>query len=299
MAVYKRLYKSYAGELTPEWTRWLVPSRYALQQLFQSRLVIGFSVACYVFPIIAGILIYVRYNASAIALLGINTDRLIPIDGSFFATFLNVQAFASFLLAAYAAPGLVGPDLSNNALPLYLSRPVSRAEYVAGKMAVLLIPLSLITWIPGTVLWLMQAGLEGGGWGMANLHLLNGMFWGSLLWILLLSLLGLALSAWVRWKIMASALLFGIFFISGALSEIVNQVLDTKLGYLLNPGHLIGIIWAKTLGVRPTLTLLGALFNVRNSDDVPQWAAWAAMLAIFAFCIWILNTKLRAREVVS
>jgi ABC-2 type transport system permease protein len=299
MAVYKRYYKSYDGALTPEWSRWLVPAKYSLDKLFQSRLVIGYSVACYVFPIIAGLMIYLRYNASAIALLGLNVDRLLPIDANFFATFLSVQGFFSFLMAAYAAPGLIGPDLSNNALPLYLCRPISKAEYVLGKIAVLLIPLSLITWVPGTVLWSMQAGLEGGDWGRNNFYLLTGLFFGSLLWILLLSLLGLALSAWVRWKVLASALLFGIFFITTALSEIVNEVLVTKLGYLLNPGHVIGIIWARILGVRPNKTLLGELFNVRQSEDVPQWAAWATVTLMCGVCVWLLNRKLRAREVVS
>ncbi len=202
-------------------------------------------------------------------------------------------------MTAYAAPGLIGPDLSNNALPLYLCRPISKVEYVLGKTAVLLIPLSMITWVPGAILWAMQAGLEGGGWGSENLRLLSGLFWGSLLWILLLSLLGLALSAWVRWKIMASALLFGVFFITGALSVIVNRVLDTNYGYLLNPGHLIGVIWARMLDVRGDKTILGTFFNVRGADDVPQWAAWMMMGLIFAACIWMLDRKLKGREVVS
>lgn len=299
MAVYKRYYKSYEGRLTHEGLRWLVPAKYSLEQLFQSRLVIGYSVACYLFPIFAGLMIYLRYNTSAISFLNVNTKDLMPVDAGFFAVFLSVQGFFSFLMTAYAAPGLVGPDLANNALPLYLCRPISKAEYVLSKMAVLLIPLSLITWVPGTILWAMQAGLDDAGWASQNLHLLNGMFWGALLWILLLSLLGLALSAWVRWKIMASALLFGFFFISSALSAIVNRVLETNYGYLLNPGHLIGVIWARMLDVGPKKTLLGNLFDVRLSDDVPQWAAWLAMGAIMTFCVWLLDQKLRGREVVS
>jgi len=299
VAVYKRYYKAYDGRLTSEAMRWLVPAKYALGKLFESRLVVGYSVACYVFPIVAGLMIYLRYNASAIQLLGVNPDRLLPIDGNFFATFLSVQGFFSFLMTAYAAPGLIGPDLNNNALPLYLCRPISKAEYVLGKIAVLLIPLSLITWLPGTVLWSMQAGLEGGDWGTKNLNLLAGLFLGSLVWIIWLSLLGLALSAWVRWRIMASALLVGFFFISAALSAIVNRVLETRLGYLLNPGHLIGVIWANILDVRPRFTLLGTLFDVRQSDDVPQWAAWAMIVTMCAVCIWLLDQKLRAREVVS
>jgi hypothetical protein len=141
--------------------------------------------------------------------------------------------------------------------------------------------------------------LDSTGWWRDNLHLAVGVFLGAWLWILVLALVGLALSAWVRWKIAASALLFGTFFISAAFSVIVNQILETKLGYLLNLGHLVGTIWAKLLAVPARETLLGTLFNVRRGDEVPQWAAWAMLLGMCAFCVWLLDRKLRAREVVS
>lgn len=299
MAVYKRSYRPYSGGLTPEWSRWLVLSKYALDQLFESRLVIAFMIACYMFPLVGATTIYLKHNVSALGLLNVNTADLIPIDASFFAVFLSVQGLLSFLFTAYAAPGLISPDLSNNALPLFLCRPISKAEYVIGKMAVLLIPLSLITWVPGLILWLLEAGLDSTGWGMNNLHLATGVVIGSLLWIVLLALLGLALSAWVKWKVMASALLFGVFFISAAFSEIVNEVLDTKLGYLLNLGHLIGTLWAKILQVRPRRSLLGELFDIRTGEEIPIWAAWVMVAVVFGACIFLLNRKLRAREVVS
>lgn len=299
MAVYKRSYKPYDGGLTPEWSRWLVLARYALARVFDSKLVVGFTVASYIFPLVAGTLIYLRYNLSAIETLGIRVDRLLAIDANFFGIFLSVQGFFAFVFTGYAAPGLIAPDLSNNALPLYLCRPISRAEYVIGKMAVLFIPLSLITWVPGLLLWGMQAGLDQQGWGMANLRLAAGTFVGSILWILLLSLLGLALSAWVKWKMAGSALLFGVFFITAALSAMVKEVLDTKLGYLLNPGHVIGTLWAKMLAVNPRRTLLGELFDIRTGDEVPIWAAWMMVFVMFGVCLAMLNKKLRAREVVS
>ena len=45
------------------------------------------------------------------------------------------QAVFSVLLAALSGPGLIAPDLANNALPLYFSRPLTRVDYVAARMA--------------------------------------------------------------------------------------------------------------------------------------------------------------------
>src|SRR3712207_3693237 len=106
MAVYKRNYKPYEGRLTANWSRFLVPARYSLEMLFESRLLIGFLVASCLMPIFGGTLIYSHHNLSALTLLRINPKELLPIDGDFFAAFLSVQGIFAFLLTAYAGPGL-------------------------------------------------------------------------------------------------------------------------------------------------------------------------------------------------
>ena len=65
---------------------------------------------------------------------------------------MSRAAWRSFL-TAFVGPGLVSPDLANSALPLYFCRPFSRAEYVLGKCAVSVQLLSLITWVPGLILF--------------------------------------------------------------------------------------------------------------------------------------------------
>jgi ABC-2 type transport system permease protein len=270
-----------------------------LETLFQSRLLIGFMVASYIVPIFAATVIYLHHNLSALTLLRINPDNLLPIDGDFFGAFLSFQGALAFILTAYAGPGLISPDLSNNALPLYLCRPINRTEYILGKMAVLFIPLSFITWIPGLVLFAIQAGLQGQGWGWDHIHFAWAIFAGSWVWIALLALLAVALSAWVRWKLAASALLFGIFFISSALGAMVNEVLATRAGNVLSLGYVIGIIWANMLRLSTHKTLFGEMFDIRRGDEIPQYMAWLILGVVCAACIGLLNRRLRAKEVVS
>lgn len=299
MAVYKRNYKPYEGRLTADWSRFLVPARYALETLFQSRLLIGFMVGSLIFPLFAAAIIYLHHNLGALAAMRINPEDLLPIDGDFFAAFLSVQGAFAFLLTAYAGPGLISPDLSNNALPLYLCRPISRTEYVISKMAVLFIPLSCVTWIPGLLLFSFQAGLNGQGWGLDHLHWTWAIFAGSWIWIGMLSLMAVALSAWVKWKLAASALLFGVFFISSAAGAMVNEVLSTRAGNILSLGYVIGMIWANMLQLPAKSTIFGELFNVRRGDEVPQYMAWTMIALVFGACILLLNRRLRAKEVVS
>ena len=120
------------------------------------------------------------------------------------------QGTLAFILATFIGPTLVSGDLSNNALPLYFSRPFSRVEYVVGKMSVLGWLLSLIMWIPGLILFLVQWSIGGSKWAGEYLWIVPAIILSSLIWICILSLLSMALSAWVKWKIAAGALMLGL-----------------------------------------------------------------------------------------
>src|SRR5579884_955492 len=51
--------------------------------------------------------------------------------------FFKVELFFIMLLVAIAGPGLISQDLRFNALPLYLSRPLTRLDYFLGKLGVI------------------------------------------------------------------------------------------------------------------------------------------------------------------
>ena len=48
-----------------------------------------------------------------------------------------------------------------NALQIYLAKPMSRFEYIAGKFAVLAFFLLLVTWLPATMLLVVQVVFAG------------------------------------------------------------------------------------------------------------------------------------------
>ena len=163
MAVYERTYHGYEGAITPAWSRFLIVPRYSYREVFQSKLFSAFYTACFIPPIAYALFIYLHHNLSALTLLQIPEGALPPIGKFFWFSFVGVESWFVFLIGLFVGPALVSPDLANNGLALYLCRPFTRREYVLGKMAVLVILMSLITWIPGLLLFLLQAYLEGGG----------------------------------------------------------------------------------------------------------------------------------------
>jgi ABC-2 type transport system permease protein len=297
MAVYKKTYHRYDGPLTPGWSRFLVPARYAWEDLRRRRFLTLFYLATLLWPLLCALGIYIRHNLSALELMGIQAARMVQIDSAFFLTFLGVQSMFAFFLNAFLGPGLVAPDLANNALPLYLARPFSRTEYILGRITVLLALLSLMTWIPGEILFLLQAYLEGWDWFSENTRLIGALFAGSALWIVFLALLSLSVSAWVKWKPIAGGIRFGIFFVAAGFGQAVNSVLRTKWGNLINIGGLVGSIWA-ALFDKPGRRGTGAVFfTISRGEEIPVWICCFTLGLVCLFCLWLLGRKIRGVEV--
>jgi ABC-type transport system involved in multi-copper enzyme maturation permease subunit len=143
-------------------------------------------------------------------------------------------------VALLVGPPLVSRDLRNNALPLYLCRPFSRTEYVMGKMSVILILLSAITWIPQLLLFLFQSYLEGFAWFRAICGLRARSSSAALFGSCLLALLSQTISALVKWRVIASAALLGLFFIPSVFGEVHQpEVFQTRWGHIFSLGALM------------------------------------------------------------
>jgi ABC-2 type transport system permease protein len=285
MAVYKRGYTTYSGPLTSPRSRFLVLPRYSYERLFTSRFLTGFLVACFFFPLVCAGYIYLVNNLSVFTSMGLPAPSFLKIDASFFRVFMNFQAGLAYILTALIGPTLIAPDLANNALPTYFARPFARTEYVAGKLSVLLILLSVITWIPGLLLYFLQASQAGGEWLSANWFILRAILLGFWAWILLLSLLSMALSAWVKWKVVAGALILGVFGIGAGLAQVINTILRTDYGSLVDLSRIMYTIWSDQL-------------NIDASTGIEPFEAWLGFFAVCAVCLVMLERKIRPREIV-
>src|SRR5207248_5928395 len=134
----------------------------------------------------------------------------------------------------WVGPVLVPGDLTNGVLPVFLSRPVSRGGYVLGKLAVLGLLLSAVTWIPGLLLFSLQAGLARNGWIWSHIWMVVPIIFCSAIWILMLSLISLAVSASVKLRIVATGVIFISFFVHAGLGAMYNSIIDNYWGRMLN-----------------------------------------------------------------
>ena len=291
MAVYERAYRPYEGPTTPEKSRFLVLPRYAFQQALSSKLFVAFLIAWFLWPLFLALMIYLPHNLSILERWGLTSEELqiLPLFRQnakwFFGWFMIPMGPVAFVVTLVVGPALVSVDLRNNGLPLYLARPFSRTEYILGKMTVLAILLSAVSWIPGLVLFLLRSYFAGWSWFTGNLRIGAAIFLGSWIWILLLCVLSLALSAYLKWRPVAGMALLGVFFIASAVSGLLQVLLRTQWAAIINISDMMGVVWA-------------GLFGVETPISVPGPAAWASLLIFCGLCVWLLYRKVRAYEVV-
>ena len=287
MAVYDRRYRGYDGPVTPQNSRFMVLPRFAWALVFRSRLFAGFFTMCFAWPVGAALWIYLHHNLNALSSMGLDLTSLAPIDAGFFAMFMGVQCFVfGGLLALLVGPGLVSPDLANGALPLFLSRPLTRTGYAAGKMATLAILISVITWIPGLLLFLLASWLEGWSWFASNLRIAFAIVFGAGIWIATISLLAMAASAVARRKVVAQTFLLGVVIFGGIAGQVVNQMFDTKLGFAFALPELMHTVWE-------------GLYQVPLKAQLTPAIAWSALFILCGVSIAVLARKLKAFEVVK
>jgi ABC-2 type transport system permease protein len=286
MAVYRRGYQRYQGPIGGRWRRFMVLPRFAWKRLFQQRMVVLLMIVALIWPLLCAIFIYIGNHVEVLKSFGMPFQNFVKIDGNFFLIFMNVQAVFAVFLASLTGPGLIAPDLANNALPLYFSRPLHRADYVAARILTLLGILSLITWIPGLLLFGLQNGMAGRSWFRDNWTIGTSILAGFGLWALLVCLVALASSAYAKMKVVAGGIVLGFFFILSGVSGMVNNVFRATWGNALNPFWAARRLWYAMLNVEPP----------QGPGPTTCLFVLIAMILLLAF---VLVRKLRPVEVIS
>ncbi len=209
-----------------------------------------------------------------------------PLDFSFFyipASNGTILFFLS-LMAAVVGGGLVADDLHSMALTLYLSRPITRADYLAAKAAVLAPLVAMVSILPQVVTALAAPLLGLFPWDIA-LRALGTSVAVGLLPVGFYTAVTLLLSSLTARRGYAAA---GVFAVTFGLT-IPAEVLSGALG---NPSALYISPWEDYLAVAR------AAFGARG-PSVDWGPALAILLGATALGALATYLRLRTAEVVA
>jgi len=156
MPIHDQGYRRYGGNRARTGTGWTVIVRAGIRTFISKRAFLGLLLVS-LFPFFVRA---VQFYAAA-NLTSIPQASLLTPSADTFRQFLEQQRTFVFFVTVYVGAGLIANDRRANALQIYLSKPLTRAEYVFCKLAILMAFLALVTWLPAIVLLIVQITFAG------------------------------------------------------------------------------------------------------------------------------------------
>lgn len=279
MPIHDQGYRRYAGGKAPGGRSWAVIAGAGVRTMFAKRAFLGLLLIAWFPFFVRAVQIYAAANLPQAAFLAPTAET--------FREFLEQQSIFVFFVTVYAGAGLIANDRRANALQIYLSKPLTRAEYIIGKMAILMTFLLLVTWVPALVLLIVQILFRGSfDFVRANLYLFPAITVLSFIEAIMVAAAMLALSSLSKSSryvgILYAAL---IFFTQAVYGVIVAITRDTR--------------WA-WISFSANLTQVGdVIFRLPPKYATPWPVSLLMIAAVIAVSAWILERRVRGVEVVA
>lgn len=280
MPIHDQSYRRYQGDRAPRGRSWTVIAQAGVRHMLGKKKFLALLALAWIPFVVRAVQFYVAANFPQASLL-------IAPGASTFNDFLEQQGVFVFFITIFAGAGLIASDMRANALQIYLSKPLGRAEYVAGKFAVLAVFLLLVTWLPATMLVFVQVIFAGNlAFLMTNLYLLPAILVVTSIQTIVLGFVMLALSSLSKSSRFVGVMYAGIFFFLDALYGVVFVVTrDT------------GFSW---MSPRANLTQLSdIIFRLEPVYRTSGLVTTVALAVTLGLAMFILERRVRGVEVVT
>jgi ABC-2 type transport system permease protein len=277
--IHDQGYRRYGGIRQPHGRTWWVIARAGLMERLRERKFLGLLLfACLPF-LVRAVQMYVAANVPQASFLEPTPQT--------FREFLDQQSIFVFFITIYVGAGLIANDRRANALQIYLSKPLSRVDYITGKLVTLLIFLVGVTWVPGMLLLLLQMMFAGNFTFLRNnLFLFPAITVFAAIQVLLSAFAMLALSSLSKNRRFVAMMYAGIIFFTAAMYQALRGITGTRAWAFISPEDVLDVIAA-------------VIFRSPGTPAIPMPAALLVVLTLIGVSLWILERRIRGVEVVT
>jgi ABC-2 type transport system permease protein len=283
MPVYEQTYRRYEAREPLRTVRFWPITREALRLLLSRWAFLGLVVLCWL-PFL-GFAIYL-WAMTQFAQIPEGMLTALPRGGAVFALYFKWQLPLSLLLTTFAGAGLVANDLRTGAILVYLSRPLTRRDYVIGKLCVLMALNLAVTLVPGLLLYAIACALAPAQFVTLSLAWLGpAIALHAVALSLSFSLAALAVSALSKSGRVAGLAFFGLMIGLDIVQGIVGVIAHWRPAILMSVQACINAVGDALLGSPP--------------EDALHWI-WPALVlvAVWGVSLLVLRARVRAVEIV-
>jgi ABC-type transport system involved in multi-copper enzyme maturation permease subunit len=280
MPIHDQSYRRYAGGKSGAGLGWTVIAWAGIRNMIRKRIFLGLLIFAWIPFVVRAVQIYIAENFAQMAMLAPTAET--------FREYLEQQDFFVFVVTIYVGAGLIANDRRANALQIYLSKPLLRSEYIAGKAAVLFTFLMLVTWLPAMLLLLIQVMFAGSFTFLrANLFLFPAITVASLLQVLLATFTMLALSSLSKSARYVAILYAGAIFFTAAIYGLMFAITggSTQLSYLSLGANLAQVV--------------DVIFRLPPRYTTPWPVSLTVVIGLIVLSISVLERRVRGVEVVT
>lgn len=279
MPIHDQGYRRFGGAREGRGRAWLVIARAGVRMLLERRLFLALLLFAWVRFLYEVVRVYLSTNVSQLSIIATTPQT--------FREFLEFQGIWVFFVTIYAGAGLIAGDRRANALQIYLSKPLTRLEYIAGKAAILAVFLLGITWLPALLLLAVQTMLAGSfAFVRANAFLFPAITVYSFLQVALATFAMLALSSLSKSARFVGIMYAGVIFFTDAVFGMLKFVVRAGSASVVSPSQ--------------SLAQLGdAIFRVPPRHDTPLAVSLLVVVAVLVVSAVVLARRVRAVEVVA
>jgi ABC-2 type transport system permease protein len=278
--VHDQSYRRYQGTRQAAGRGWLVIAGAGVRAMLASKVFLALLLLAWVPFLVRTVQIY------AVAMYP-EAGNVLPVNVRMFQGFVEGQGLFAFFVAVYAGAGLIANDRRANALQVYLSKPILRVEYIAGKLAIVGTFLLAVTLVPSVLLVVMQLVFSGSFDLVAdNPGLLPAAVLASLVRVIVAAVTMLALSSISRSARYAAVLYAGVMFFAEAMYGVLTFVTGSTR-----------VAWVSLTGNFAVVT--DAMFRQEPRYDTPVIVSVIVLVGLVALSISVLERSVRGVEVVS
>ena len=282
MPIHRERYRRREGGIDLRGGAWAVIAVNGLRSLVRKRAFLFLMILSWIPVVVRGVQIWAAANVPGMSQIG-----MLAVTPRMFRDFLNQQEPIVFFITVYAGSGLIADDIRANALQLYLSRPVTRTQYVAGKAAILVAALAAVTLVPGLLLLLLVPAFAGSmTFLLDNLTLVASIVAYSIVQITVSVFLILALSSLSKSRWFVAILYAGLAFFTHAVFGVIGAAI---------PGSAFS--W---VSIFANVRQVGdVLFRMPPRHDTHPLVSAAVIVIIVTASAFVLRRRIRAIEVVT
>jgi ABC-2 type transport system permease protein len=279
MPIHDQGYRRYGGEKARTGQAWLVIARSGIRTMLAKRAFLGLLLLAWFPFFVRAVQIYAAANLPQAAFLRPTAET--------FRQFLDQQQIFVFFITVYVGAGLIANDRRANALQIYLSKPLTRAEYVFGKLAILTTFLLLVTWVPAIVLLIVQIAFSGNfTFFRANMFLFPAITVFAFIQVTLASTAMLALSSLSNSSRYVGILYAAVIFFTQAIYGVLYAATRTT-----------AFAW---VSFSANLAQVGdMIFRLPREYDTPWPVSLLMIAAVIAASSLVLERRVRGIEVVT